>query len=142
MLSVCPQEIERMRHVVLLLIGLFVGAVCAFMAARGLLQRDAYPRGVMTVMQHHLGELRRLERGGHCAAGDSADHLGRIADLSHDVFAALGGDAKADPHLADFAASLARAADAARADSADCPALGRSLRAVGDACEACHRDYR
>jgi cytochrome c556 len=131
-----------MRQLVLLVIGLFVGGACAFMLARGLAQRDAYPRGLMNVMQHHMAELRRLERGSHCGVQDTAGHTARIADLSHDVLAAFGSSSKDDPHLADFAENLGRKADAARAGSADCAALSRTLSELGDACEACHREYR
>jgi hypothetical protein len=131
-----------MRQFVLLVIGLFVGAACTFVLARGLAQRDAYPRAVMNVMQHHMAELRRLERSGKCSAQDTANHTARIADLSHDVLDALGADAKSDPHLGDFAGGLERAAEPARAGSSDCPALARSLGSIADACEACHREYR
>jgi len=131
-----------MRQVVLLVIGLFVGAACAFMLARGLDQQSAYPRGLMNVMQHHMAELHRLERAGQCGAQDTAGHTARIADLSHDVLGAFGSSGKDDPHLADFTASLGRTAEAARAGSTDCPALTKTLSQLGDACEACHREYR
>ncbi len=131
-----------MRQLVLLVIGLFVGAAGAFMLARGLDQRDAYPRGLMNVMQHHMAELHRLERNGKCSAQDTANHTARIADLSHDVLGAFGSAGKDDPHLTDAAENLGRNAEAARAGSADCPALAKTLNQVGDACEACHREYR
>jgi len=128
-----------MRQFVLLVVGLFVGAACAFVLARGLGQRDAYPRGLMNVMQHHMAELRRLERSGRCPPQEIAPHAARIADLSSDIANAL--DSR-DPHLADATAVLGRAAESLRAGSLDCPALAKNLSAVGDACEACHRDYR
>ena len=77
-----------MRSLVLLLLGLFLGAAFAFVFSRGLAQREAYPRGVMNVMQHHLAELKRLERAGRCAEGEVRPHFERIAALAQDVPAA------------------------------------------------------
>ncbi|HOV58630.1 MAG TPA: hypothetical protein PLN91_12195 [Rhodanobacteraceae bacterium] len=132
-----------MRQLVLFLIGLFVGAAAAFVAARSLAQRDAWPRGLMAVLQHELGELRRAERAGRCTSAELDLPLGRIADFAGEIPAALGSDPRRDPHLADYAQTLARSAAAARAAAAGgCPALTPRLRDVVDACDACHRDYR
>lgn len=144
-LSFTPLPIRPapMRQLALLLTGLLVGALCAFMAARTLQQRHALPRGLMAVMQHDLGELRRAERERRCNAADLPRRFARIEDLAGEIGAALGSDAHDDPHLADYATALARAGAAARANPpADCPALALHVHAVAEACEACHRDYR
>ena len=87
-----------MRQLVLFLIGLFVGAAAAFVAARSLAQRDAWPRGLMAVLQHELGELRRAERAGRCTSAELDLPLGRIADFAGEIPAALGSDPRRDPH--------------------------------------------
>jgi hypothetical protein len=132
-----------MRQLALLLTGLLIGSLCAFMAARTLQQRHALPRGLMAVLQHDLVELRRAERERRCTATDLPRRFARIEDLSGEIVAAMGSDQHDDPHLTEYAASLARTAAAAHTNTpADCPALTQRVHAVAEACEACHRDYR
>jgi hypothetical protein len=132
-----------MRQLALLLTGLLIGALCAFMAARTLQQRHALPRGLMAVLQHDLAELRRAERDQRCSAADLSRRFSRIEDLSGEIVGAMGTDPHDDPHLTEYAASLAHAAAAARTSAAaDCPALAQRMHAITEACEACHRDYR
>jgi len=69
-----------MRQVVLLFIGLVVGASSGIAVVNTLRQRDAYPRGLMDVMQHHYAALRDDTRRGHCEL--SAHHLDMLRNLA------------------------------------------------------------
>lgn len=129
-----------MRSLLILLAGVLVGALLAFSAANTLYQRNAWPRGVMNLLQHHLGELRRLQRTGNCAAERSAPHFQRIAQTSADIGPSRSGE-KPDYHdqaqrFLDLNAHFAAAAPA------DCPGLDAALQQIDDACQGCHRDYR
>ena len=63
-----------MRNVLLLLLGLALGALATFNVFNALQRRDAYPRGVMNVMAHHVAALREDLRRGRC--GDAnLEHL-------------------------------------------------------------------
>lgn len=129
-----------MRSVLILLAGLLVGALAAFSAANALRQRNAWPRGVMAVMQHHFGELRRLQRSGTCPPAVTATHWQRLAQSGADI-------SPSQPTLAPDYHDQARrfislAAGHAAAPPADCKALDAPLQQLGEACQNCHRDYR
>ena len=129
-----------MRSLLFLLAGVLVGALVAFSAANALYQRNAWPRGVMHVMQHHVGELRRLQRGSSCAAERSAPHFQRLAQTAADI-----GPSRPD-EKPDYREQAQRFLElnqrfAASAPS-DCPGLDTALQQVSDACQGCHRDYR
>ena len=129
-----------MRSVLILLAGLLVGALAAFSAANALRQRNAWPRGVMAVMQHHLGELRRLQRAGNCQAAATAPHWQRLAQIGADIGPSQPGFA---PDYHDQARRfVALAGGHAAAPPADCKALDAPLQQVAEACQNCHRDYR
>lgn len=132
-----------MRQLALLLTGLLIGALCAFMAARTLQQRHALSRGIMAVLQHDVAELRRAEREQRCTTADLPRRFGLIEDLSGEIAAAMGSDPKDDPHLTEYAAALGRESAAARTNvPADCTVFTQRVHAITEACEACHRDYR
>lgn len=130
-----------MRLLLVLLLGLVVGAIAASMVGNTLRLRHAYTRGVMAVMQHHLATLQRATRSGQCAASASTTHLRRIAEASADIVPAFASINDAD--FRDHADRLhAAVGQALRQPPADCPALAATIQRLGDTCDACHRIYR
>ncbi|UXI66703.1 cytochrome c [Tahibacter amnicola] len=131
-----------MRSVILLLTGLLVGALATFSASNALRLRNAWPRGVMAVIQHHFAALQNAQRDKRCTADTLRPHLDMLAAISADIEPAHP-DAAQTP---DFRTQARRFADTtqrlASAPPADCPALDREVSALKDACNACHRDYR
>lgn len=127
-----------MRYVIVLAIGVLVGALCAMTAATVLGQRHAYPKAVMRLLQHQLGEARTAAHEGGCA--DNPRRLALVAALADEIGRALPSastpDRVFDQYLADLHRTIAVAA------SADCKAQPAALADVANACEACHRDYR
>ncbi len=132
-----------MRSVLLLILGLVIGAVGAFKVSNVLHMRDAYPRGVMSVMQHHLGTLGQSLRQGTCPAADSQLHLERLKAMQGDILPAFAGDVGSKPDFRQHARKLEAAVDAALAAApADCPALDKAVSRIGGACKSCHQTYR
>lgn len=132
-----------MRQLALLLIGIVLGAVCAVSAVNVLRQRDAYPRGLMQVMQHDYASLRENLRSGRCDAAATGRLLARLRDLTNETEPAVYGDASPDAPFREYANRTREAVDAAIAAApGGCPALAPQLDAVGNACEACHHQYR
>lgn len=129
-----------MRSLLILLAGALVGALVAFSAANTLNQRNAWSRGVMHVLQHHLGELRRLQRAGDCAPMRTVAHFQRLAQTAADI-----GPSHRE-EKPDFHEQAKRFIDAtggfATTAPADCAALDAAVQQVGNACQGCHRDYR
>lgn len=129
-----------MRHAILLVIGMAIGALAALNIASILRQRDAYPRGLMQVMQHDTGALRQAARSNRCDAA-AADTLRQLHSLSARIETAVYGNAVSnppDPPFAEYAKRLRAALPA----ELDCKSLPAALDRVGQACDACHREYR
>ena len=129
-----------MRPLLLVLLGLVVGAMGATFALSALRQGTPFHRGVMAVMQYHLGVLRANVRAKQCDAKASVGRLSRMRDLAGDMREAFPG---MDQPFYEAADRLRGALDgAAAAVPATCDALTRALAPVGDACQSCHRQYR
>ena len=129
-----------MRWLVCLLLGVVAGALMASMATSALQRRHAWPRALMTVMQHELAAARHAADEGRCGER-SAPAAGRLRLLANDLEPALLAPGGQDRVLARYAGDL-RARLAEWNPQAPCPAQAAALRAVSQACDACHRDYR
>ncbi|MDE2178695.1 MAG: hypothetical protein KGJ50_10390 [Xanthomonadaceae bacterium] len=131
-----------MRSLILLVLGIAIGAIAALQVSTAWRQRDAYPRGVMAVMQHHLGALHQAVVAKQCPLAQSALHLDwlqRMAGTIPDALPQYGHDA----HFQDFVHRLQ--GEIRRTQSplpGTCGALEPRIRAIGGACEACHAEYR
>lgn len=127
-----------MRYLVCLLTGLAVGALCATTAASILGQRNVYPRALMRVMQHELGDAREAARTRACA--DNARRLATLDVLAGNIAIAIPHGDPPDRVFGVYVDDLRKHLAAARAG--DCAAEVPALAEVTNACEACHRDYR
>ncbi|MGH8041538.1 MAG: hypothetical protein ACREPN_05790 [Rudaea sp.] len=126
-----------MRQVILLLLGLAVGAIAAANIGAALRQRDAYPRGLMQVMQHDLGRLRDAARSSRCDAG-AATTLQQLRGLSGQIESAVYANAAPEAAFVKYAQRLRTALPAA----VDCKTLAAAIERTDSACDACHRQYR
>ena len=129
-----------MKFVILLLIGLLVGAMGATVVVNTLRARDAYARGLMDVMQHHYSGLRESLRSGRCDATTSAHALAQLRALAPDVDTAIYADATPDAPFREFSERFSTTLDAAT--PADCAALGPHVQRIGKVCDECHQQYR
>jgi hypothetical protein len=127
-----------MRQIFLLALGLVVGAAGGISAVNALRQRDAYPRGLMDVMQYHYTKLRNDARRGHCE--DSAPELNLLRELSAQIATAVYADDIPDAPFREFDARLRTALGAA--PDTGCATLTPVMDKIGAACDACHREYR
>ena len=131
-----------MRYLVCLLVGVLVGAMCAMTAANVLGKRNAWPRAVMTVMQHELGVAREGVRAGRCADGEIASSAAHLKLLSADIEPALLKPGAHDRVFSQYADDLRREIAALDTPGADCATRSEVLTKIGQACDACHRDYK
>ena len=127
-----------MRQIILLILGIVIGAAGGISISNTLRQRDAYPRGLMDVMQHHYAALRDDVRRGRCEA--SAGHLATLRNLNAEIGEAVYGDDIPDAPFREYAARLSEALKEPAPN--ECKALALQLQKIGDACDACHRQYR
>ncbi|MEO8803276.1 MAG: hypothetical protein ABI304_02955 [Rudaea sp.] len=133
-----------MRNLFLFLLGIAIGVLATANIVTALRQRDAYPRGLMNVMQHHYAELREQVDAQRCSGQISA-HLAVMRLLSNQIESAIYGNQPPDSGFHtdadDLRQSLNRAESASKSPNA-CVALVPELKRVGDACDTCHRSYR
>lgn len=131
-----------MRTLLLMLLAAAIGVLAAVQITGALRERDAYPRGVMSVMAHHAGTLDQSMRNRQCGADATAPHLNMLATMSGEIpraFPALMQDKK-------FAgiATQAHALDQQLAmdPPRDCAGLQKAMSQIGGHCDDCHRVYR
>ena len=127
-----------MRYLVCLFIGLVIGALCATTAASILGQRNPYPRALMRVMQHELGDAREAARTRACT--DNPRRLATLDVLAGDIATAIPHGDPPDRVFGTYVDDLRKHLATARAG--DCATQGPALTEVANACDACHRDYR
>ena len=131
-----------MRYIVCLIAGLLVGALFAMTLANALQRRNAWPRAVMTVMQHELGAARDAARAGRCSATDGAAadaHLGLLGQDLERAFPDIAEERVFKQYADEFRTAVQKAA---AAGGGDCPHRAAALTDVANASDACHRDYR
>jgi len=132
-----------MKNAILLLLGLFIGAVGASIVGNALRARDAYARGTMDVMQHHYGSLRENLRAKQCNATKTAFALAQLRALSNEIEPAVYPDSTPESAFREFSSRLRDALDAGIAAApADCAALAPIAEKVGKVCDECHQQYR
>jgi len=131
-----------MRNLVLLIIGIALGALTASTLINAVNRRAAYPRGVMQVMQHHFGTLRDAVRAGQCKGPSTALHADRLRSLADEVEPSVFADATADPPFREYLLRLRAALDEMPSTDGDCKALTPIIAKIGNACDECHRQYR
>jgi cytochrome c556 len=132
-----------MKSVILMVLGLVIGAFGAVTALSALQRGTPLSKGMMSVMDHHLAALREMPPDGTCRAAEIQPHLRMLRALSDDMDDAFlpsgGDDALFERRIDDFAAR----ADAAIASApSDCAALSTVTAQIGDSCKGCHRDFR
>jgi len=130
-----------MRYIICLLIGLVAGALLATTAASILAaQRDKYPRALMSVMQHELKAARDAASNRQCVGTDKALRL--LGLLADDIETAMPHGEEIDRVFRQYVQDLRAQIGNAVATEGDCARQTQALTDLGNACSACHRDYR
>lgn len=132
-----------MRLLIVLIIGIVVGALCGSMAARSIAMTHAYPRGVMAVLQVRLANARHaVEAVPACDPIRTASELAALASFLPEISPAL--NAQDEPRLLELSQQMqAASASVGGSDAtASCAELARRIERIGRACEACHQEYR
>lgn len=133
-----------MRPLLLIILGLVIGVIATTQIGRILRMRDAYPRAVMVIMQHHMARMRAALDAGRCPADLARRQLGRIAAIDTEIVPAFSGNDGAIQ--APFRGYAKRLQDTVQATlgqvTAGCSALATAVRQVDDRCSDCHQRYR
>lgn len=131
-----------MRSLILLLIGLVVGAALTLVGLNALRKGTSYPNGVMAVMGEQMAALDRALKQNRCAAADLVPRLQTMRYLGNDLEPAFL-PTEDDDRFIQHASTLRAALDAAlAAPPADCAAAGVALERIATGCKSCHRDFK
>ena len=138
-----PPKSHASRYLFLFLLGLVVGAIGTVMAMRALdARKDHFPEAIMHVQGWHAGQLKAAIDSNRCTASDALPHLEALRTMANNLEPAFPGLAD-DQRFADHAAAMRATLDAAIASPpGDCASAGAALGDVGEACKACHQDFR
>lgn len=131
------------RYLVVFVIGLFAGVMCAVMLLRALQERqDPFPDALMNVMAHQSSALKATAAANRCTASDVLLRLHSLRAMANDLEAAFPG-LRDDGRFAGAASNLRATLDSAiAAPPADCAQISASLGKITDDCRACHQDFR
>lgn len=131
------------RYLFLLILGLVIGVVATVMAMRSWdARRDHFHESVMYVQQWHLAQLKKTVAENRCGATDTLPHLSALRTMADDLEPAFP-DLRDDKRYVDHASKMRATLDAARsAPPLACAGVAETVKSIGDACGACHQDFR
>ena len=131
-----------MRSLVLLLVGLAVGALCTVILVNTLRRGTAYPNAVMAVMGQQMKALDKSVKQSRCASADLTPRLQTLRFVANDIEPAFA-DMQDEAQFGRYASDLRAAADAAlMTPPASCTAAIAAISNLDKACDSCHRDYK
>jgi cytochrome c556 len=94
----------------------------------------------MAVLAAQVGALDKSVKANRCTANDLLPRLQTLRAVANDIEPAFQDDNEA---FGKYASALRGAADAARSTPpASCAAANATLDRIGEACSACHRDFK
>lgn len=141
------QSSAATRYLFLFLLGLVVGAIAVVMILRAVearkTWRDRYPDAVMHVMDAQMQQLSASTKANRCAATDTLPRLQSLRSLANDIEPAFGQDMSEDQRFTDHASKLRQTLDAAlAAPPLNCDGVQATMKRIGEACKACHQEFR
>ena len=134
-------NMSAMRNLVLLVLGIAIGAACAGVAVNSFARRNAYPRGVMAVMQQHYAALREAARAGKCTDRTLRDKQ-TLKMLTEEIESAFAPDATTAAPFREYTDRLRTALAELPETPENCAQLQPSVSRIGNACDQCHQQYR
>jgi hypothetical protein len=124
-------------------VGLVAGVIGTVMAMRAIdARQDHFDESVMHVQAWHVGQLKANVDQSRCAATDTLPHLQALRTMANDIQPAFP-DLRDDERFGKAASQLRAALDGALANPPlNCAGVGTTLASIGEACKACHQDFR
>ena len=138
-----PRKNNAARYLFVLLLGLAIGAIAVVMLMRAWdARRDHFHESVMYVQQWHLDQLKKNVAENRCGATDTLPHLAALRVMADDLEPAFP-DLRDDKRYVDHASRMRGALDTARnSPPLNCAGVSAMVKTVGEACAACHQDFR
>lgn len=143
-----PSGSPAARYLFVFLVGLVIGAIAVVMILRAVEARktwqDRFPTAAMDVMQAHVAQLRASRDANRCNATDTIPHLQALRTVSNDIEPAFEVEGlREDQRFVEHAGKLRAALDASlAAPPLNCAGVSTAMDRIGEACKACHQDFR
>jgi cytochrome c556 len=129
-----------MRVALMILLGLVIGVIGTVNVMSTLSARNPMPKAVMNTMGYHMSALSDALKAKTCDAPAMRHHLERMQSTATDIVPVFGMNEKT---FTDDAGKLqSRINDALQAAPADCAALAKVVKPIGETCKSCHQQYR
>jgi len=134
---------KPLQYLIVLLVGLIMGAVCTSIAIEALRKGTEFSRGVMAVQAAHAMALNKLAKDNRCSAPDIQKELLPMRIIAADIEPAFKSLAEQDQQFVRYAADLRRVLDLQLAKGIDnCADLATGISSIKQSCDNCHRDYK
>ena len=102
---------KPLQFLIVLLVGLIMGAVCTSIAIEALRKGTEFSRGVMAVQAAHAMALNKLAKDNRCSAPDIQKELLPMRIIAADIEPAFKSLAEQDQQFVRYAADLRRVLD-------------------------------
>jgi cytochrome c556 len=134
------------RYLFVFLVGLVIGAIAVVMILRTVEAKktwqDRYPVAVMDLFQAHVAQLKASTEANRCSATDILPHLQALRTVANDIEPAFG-DLREDARFSKHASDLRAVLDSTlAAPPLNCAGVTAAAGKIGEACKACHQDFR
>lgn len=134
------------KYLFVFLLGLVIGVVALVMLVRTLESRktwrDHYPHALMHLLSAQAAQLRDNAEANRCSPTDTLPFLQSLRSLGNDFERAFP-DLREDQRFVSHAAQFRGALDAALASPPlGCAGVQQAGTRIGEACKACHQDFR
>jgi len=134
------------KYLFVFAVGLVLGMIAIVMLLRSLESRktwqDHYPHALMHMFSAQTAQLRANTEANRCNPTDTLPFLQSLRSLGNDLepaFPDLREDQRYAAHASQFRATL----DAALASPPlGCEGAAQAGQQIGEACKACHQDFR
>lgn len=132
-----------MRMVIMLLLGIFIGALAAVTAVSAMRQETPLSKALMSVSGHHFRALHGMVKAEKCDSAVARNHLAAIRSAANDLETAFLPTGVDDEQFRKYATEFRAALDTSLVSVPEaCPALSEELKPVGAGCKACHEDFK
>jgi hypothetical protein len=134
---------KPLQFLIVMVVGLIMGAVCTSIAINALSKGTEFSRGVMAVQSAHLMALNKLAKDNRCSAMEIQKELLPMRIIAADIEPAFKSLAEQDQQFVRYAADLRRVLDLQLAKGVNnCADLASGISSIKQSCENCHRDYQ
>lgn len=136
-----------MKHLILFLIGLFVGVACTVIGMNALSKGKEMKHGTMASMAYHMGAIGQMIEKNQCDATQTEQHIAAIEynarDVDHAFRLSFDTESSDWQHFKKYSADMVAAANKHRVNPpTNCDALKSARGDLGQGCKMCHRDFK